>query len=125
MQDYQGTSVMNFAERSVPFTRIHEFRHFHPERTYTDKATVIFREYSKFAVAGEEPYYPINTDQDKDTFNRYRDEMKSCANYVFGGRLAQYKYLDMHQVIGAALLSYEREVKPKLTGAPYRGGDGA
>ena len=59
--DYQGTSVMNYADEEVPYTRIHEFRHFHPERKYPDDKTVIMREFSRFAEREDEPYYPINT----------------------------------------------------------------
>lgn len=119
--DFQGTSVMNYAEREVRFTRIHEFRHYHPERKHSDKGSVIFREFSRFAKKGEEPYYPINTDSDKEMFERYREEMKSHPNVIFGGRLATYKYLDMHQVIGAALLTYERDIRPSVTGEKWQG----
>ena len=60
--DFQGTPVMNYADEDVPFTRIHEFRHFYPERDWYPKdKTVIMREYSRFADRGDEPYYPINT----------------------------------------------------------------
>ena len=59
--DFQGTSVMNYADEDVPFTRIHEFRHFHPERDYPEDKTVVVREYSRSAESGDEPYYPINT----------------------------------------------------------------
>ena len=59
--DFQGTSVMNYNDVEVPYTRIHEFRHFHPERDYPTDRTVIVREYSRFADTGDEPYYPINT----------------------------------------------------------------
>jgi len=114
--DFQGTSVMNEADRAVAYTRTHEFKHFHPERKHESGKTVIFREYSKFARGDEEPYYPINTDEDKARFALYRGEMERRGDVVFGGRLATYKYLDMHQVVGQALVSYEREVKPKLRG---------
>lgn len=112
--DFQGTSVMNYAERSVPYTRIHEFKHYHPERPFNQKGTVIYREFSRFAKQGEEPYYPINTESDKEMFQKYKEEMQKEPQVLFGGRLATYKYLDMHQVIGAALLSFERDVKAKL-----------
>jgi len=62
--DFQGTAVMNYAEVSVPFTRIHEFRHYHEERKYPRGKTVIFREYSKELTADDDPYYPINTEAD-------------------------------------------------------------
>ena len=72
--DFQGTPVMNYADEDVPYTRIHEFRHFHPERDWypTDK-TVIMREYSRFAERGDEPYYPINTPEDRERLLAYRE----------------------------------------------------
>ena len=63
--DFQGTSVMNYNDVDVPFTRILEFRHFHPERDYPKDKTVVVREYSRFAESGDEPYYPINTPEDR------------------------------------------------------------
>ncbi len=71
--DFQGTSVMNYADLDVPYTRIHEFRHFHPERDYPKDKTVIVREYSRFAEGGDEPYYPINTAEDREMLARYRE----------------------------------------------------
>ena len=68
IEDFQGCSVMNYPDADVPFTRIHEFRHFHPERDYTKDATVIMREYSRFANKGDEPYYPVNTSVDRENF---------------------------------------------------------
>ena len=63
--DFQGTPVMNYNDVDVPYTRIHEFRHFHPEREYPSDKTVIMREYSRFAEDDDEPYYPINTEADR------------------------------------------------------------
>ena len=68
--DFQGTPVMNYNDLDVPFTRIHEFRHFHPERDYPTDKTVIMREYSRFAEDDDEPYYPINTEADRDAAGR-------------------------------------------------------
>ncbi|WP_187219173.1 UDP-galactopyranose mutase [Actinokineospora xionganensis] len=124
--DFQGTSVMNYNDEEVPYTRIHEFRHFHPERTHypTDK-TVIVREYSRFAESGDEPYYPINTPEDREKLARYRDLAKAEAaekNLIFGGRLGTYQYLDMHMAIGSALSVFDNKVAPHLTeGAPLDG----
>ena len=69
--DFQGTSVMNYADEEIPFTRIHEFRHLHPERNYTPDKTVIFREYSRFSRGEDEPYYPINTRADRKIYQAY------------------------------------------------------
>lgn len=110
--DYQGTSVMNYADENVPFTRIHEFRHLHPERTYQNEKTLIYREYSRFAGRGDEPYYPINTAQDKKLYDGYRAMAALEKNVIFGGRLGSYRYLDMHQAIGAALKTYRNKLQP-------------
>ena len=111
--DFQGTSVMNYNDEGVPFTRIHEFRHFHPERDwYPDDKSVIVREYSRFAEVGDEPYYPINTADDRAKLLQYRELAKKEPDVLFGGRLGTYKYLDMHMAIGSALSMYENKLKP-------------
>ncbi len=101
--DFQGTTVMNYADAEVPYTRIHEFRHFHPERDYPRDKTVIMREFSRFAAREDEPYYPVNTPEDRARLLRYRELMRGEADVHFGGRLGTYQYLDMHMAIGAAL----------------------
>jgi UDP-galactopyranose mutase len=111
--DFQGTSVMNYADEDVPFTRIHEFRHFHPERKhYPDDRTVIMREFSRFADPGDEPYYPINTAEDRARLLKYRELAKGEPHVLFGGRLGTYKYLDMHMAIGSALTMFENKLRP-------------
>src|SRR5699024_10354885 len=75
--DFQGTPVMNYADADVPFTRIHEFRHFHPERDYPTDRTVIMREYSRFANDDDEVYYPINTAEDREKLAAYRKLAKA------------------------------------------------
>ena len=112
IEDFQGCSVMNYPDADVPFTRIHEFRHFHPERDYTKDATVIMREYSRFANKGDEPYYPVNTSVDREKLLKYRDLAKGEPNVLFGGRLGTYKYLDMHMAIGAALSMFDNKIRP-------------
>jgi UDP-galactopyranose mutase len=123
--DYQGTAVMNYNDIDVPYTRIHEFRHFHPEREYPTDKTVIVREYSRFAEDDDEPYYPINTPENRDKLERYRELAKKEAaerNVLFGGRLGTYKYLDMHMAIGSALSMFDNKVAPHLTeGSPLDG----
>jgi UDP-galactopyranose mutase len=116
--DFQGTSVMNYNDVDVPFTRIHEFRHFHPEREYPKDKTVIVREYSRFAKPGDEPYYPINTAEDRAKLARYRELARketANANVLFGGRLGTYKYLDMHMAIGSALTMFDNRIAPHFT----------
>jgi UDP-galactopyranose mutase len=113
--DFQGTSVMNYNDADVPYTRIHEFRHFHPERDYPTDKTVIVREFSRFAEPGDEPYYPVNTAEDRAKLARYRELARketAAANVLFGGRLGTYKYLDMHMAIGSALTMFENRLKP-------------
>ena len=116
--DFQGTSVMNYNDIDVPYTRIHEFRHFHPERDYPEDKTVIVREYSRSATSGDEPYYPINTAEDRVKLERYRElARKETVNrqVLFGGRLGTYKYLDMHMAIGSALSMFDNRIAPYFT----------
>jgi UDP-galactopyranose mutase len=111
--DFQGTPVMNYADEDVPFTRIHEFRHFYPDRDwYPEDKTVIMREYSRFATRGDEPYYPINTAEDRARLLAYRELADREPGVLFGGRLGTYKYLDMHMAIGAALSMYDNRLRP-------------
>jgi UDP-galactopyranose mutase len=115
--DFQGTPVMNYADSDIPFTRIHEFRHFHPERDWYPKdKTVIMREFSRFADRGDEPYYPINTPQDRERLLAYREMAAREPGVIFGGRLGTYKYLDMHMAIGSALSVYDNKVRPFFSG---------
>jgi UDP-galactopyranose mutase len=123
--DYQGTSVVNYADPDVPFTRIHEFRHLHPERDYyPDDASVIMREFSRVADATDEPYYPINTAEDRERLLKYRELAKREPQVVFGGRLGSYKYLDMHMAMGAALSTFDNKIRPHFADhAPLASGD--
>ncbi|MDY3128200.1 MAG: UDP-galactopyranose mutase [Corynebacterium sp.] len=115
--DFQGTPVMNYNDADVPYTRIHEFRHFHPEREkdYPQDKTVIVKEYSRFAEREDEPYYPINTPEDRERLLKYRELAAAEArenNVLFGGRLGTYQYLDMHMAIGAALSMFDNKLVP-------------
>ena len=127
--DFQGTPVMNYNDADVPFTRIHEFRHFHPEREYPKDKTVIMREFSRFAESGDEPYYPINTPEDRTKLARYRDLAKAetaSRKVLFGGRLGTYQYLDMHMAIASALTLWTNTIAPHLRdGAPLAQADGS
>ncbi|WP_137875898.1 UDP-galactopyranose mutase [Rhodococcus sp. Q] len=124
--DFQGTPVMNYNDADVPFTRIHEFRHFHPERTYPSDKTVVMREFSRFAESTDEPYYPINTPDDRTKLEAYRARAKAeteNAKVLFGGRLGTYQYLDMHMAIASALSMFDNTLRPHLeSGAPLGGG---
>ena len=117
--DFQGTPVMNYNDAEYPYTRIHEFRHFHPERadTYPTDKTVIMKEYSRFAEGDDEPYYPINTPEDREKLLRYRElaEAETANNKVFfGGRLGTYQYLDMHMAIASALSMWDNKLAELL-----------
>ncbi|MGC5247030.1 UDP-galactopyranose mutase [Gordonia sp. DT219] len=117
--DFQGTPVMNYNDADVPYTRIHEFRHFHPERDgYPADKTVIMREFGRFAKDDDEPYYPINTPEDREMLAAYRKLAKSEtaeSKVLFGGRLGTYQYLDMHMAIASALTMFENTLAPHLT----------
>ncbi|MCA0157467.1 UDP-galactopyranose mutase [Tsukamurella sp. M9C] len=120
--DFQGTPVMNYNDADVQYTRIHEFRHFHPERTtYPSDKTVIMREFGRFANDDDEPYYPINTPSDREMLAAYRALAKTEAaerKVLFGGRLGTYQYLDMHMAIASALSMFDNTLRPHLeTGA--------
>jgi UDP-galactopyranose mutase len=124
--DYQGTSVMNYADEAVPYTRIHEFRHFHPERAYyPDDRTVIMREFSRFAERGDEPYYPVDTAADRERLLKYRALARLEPKVLFGGRLGSYKYLDMHMAIASALTMFENKLRPHFVSDEPLVGDDA
>lgn len=112
--DHQGTAVMNYADASVPYTRIHEFAHLHPERARLDGSTVIMREFSRRSEAGDEPYYPVRTAGDLQRLEAYRARAADEPNVIFAGRLGTYRYLDMHMAIAAALVTVDNEIAPRL-----------
>jgi UDP-galactopyranose mutase len=102
LPDYQGIAVMNFADIDVPWTRIHEFKHFNPEKKYNGK-TVIYKEFAGPAGACSEPSYPVNTPRNRRILMKYLAKARSLKNVWFCGRLGLYKYLDMDKAIEMAL----------------------
>ena len=100
VDNFQGNAVINYTEANVPFTRIIEHKHFDPVDT---AHTVVTKEYPLDWKLGDEPYYPINDEKNMNLFKKYRQLAKEEKNIFFGGRLAEYKYYDMHQVIKSAL----------------------
>lgn len=104
--NYQGNAVINYTECNIPFTRIIEHKHFDPVDT---PHTVITREYPCEWKEGDEPYYPVNDDKNMTLFGRYRELADLEINTMFGGRLAEYKYYDMHQVIASALFFLSKQ----------------
>lgn len=106
-ENHQGNAVVNYTEFEVPYTRIIEHKHF--EYGIQDK-TVITKEYSKQWEKGAEPYYPINDDKNEKIYAKYKELAKKEKKVIFGGRLAEYKYYDMHNVIEQALECVEKEL---------------
>ncbi|MEF1308629.1 UDP-galactopyranose mutase [Vibrio mytili] len=99
--NFQGNAVVNYTERTIPYTRIIEHKHFDPVET---AHTIITKEYPSEWKPGDEPYYPVNDEKNMALFKQYRQLAKEeSENVIFGGRLAEYKYYDMHQVIRSAL----------------------
>lgn len=103
--DYQGTTVVNYTEASVPYTRIHEFKHYHPEDTAVMNApkTIVMREYPADWKLGDEPYYPVNNPAASALLAKYQAEAAKITNLIVGGRLGSYKYYDIDQAMKAAL----------------------
>jgi len=105
--NFQGNAVVNYNEREVPYTRIIEHKHF---EFGTQPHTVITYEYPATWEKGMEPYYPLNDDKNSKRFKQYQELSEQESNVIFGGRLAEYRYYDMHQVIGSALVKAKREL---------------
>lgn len=107
IDNYQGNAVVNYTERSVPYTRIIEHKHFEFGK---QPRTVISREYSSEWKIGDEPYYPINNERNNELYLKYKELADKTPNVIFGGRLGQYKYYDMDKVIIAALEAVKNEL---------------
>ncbi|MFD1401124.1 UDP-galactopyranose mutase [Robinsoniella peoriensis] len=106
-ENYQGNAVINYTEFEVPYTRIIEHKHF---EFGEQEKTVITKEYPKQWEDGAEPYYPINDDKNSELFAKYKVLADKEKKVIFGGRLAEYKYYDMHNVIQQALECVEKEL---------------
>lgn len=111
MENYQGNAVVNYTDREVPYTRIIEHKHF---EFGTQPTTIISREYSAEWKPGMEPYYPVNDEKNNELFAKYRELAEKEPKVIFGGRLGNYKYYNMDQVIEAALETAGNELKRKL-----------
>jgi UDP-galactopyranose mutase len=99
--DYQGTAVLNYPDPSIPWTRVHEHKHFTPWEKH--ERTIVVREYSKETGPEDTPYYPKRLAADKELLKKYRDLASALTDVSFLGRLATYRYMDMETVIGEAL----------------------
>ncbi len=106
-ENHQGNAVVNYTEYEIPYTRIIEHKHF---EYGTQSKTVITKEYPATWNKGDEPYYPINNERNNEIYNKYKQLADKETNVIFGGRLAQYKYYDMHNVIEAALDCVKKEL---------------
>ena len=103
--NYQGNAVVNYTEREVPYTRVIEHKHFEMFGTDVDNCpkTVISREYSSEWTEGSEPYYPVNNEKNNALYLKYKELADKETNVIFGGRLAEYKYYDMHHIVEKVL----------------------
>jgi len=110
VDNYQGNAVINYTDAETPYTRIIEHKHFEFGKGDKNK-TVITREYPANWKRGDEPYYPVNNTRNNTLYKQYAELAKQEGNVIFGGRLGQYRYYDMHQVIHAALVTVSKEIK--------------
>lgn len=110
IDNYQGNAVVNYTDAETPYTRVIEHKHFEFGKGDKNK-TIVTKEYPANWSRGDEPYYPINNDKNNRLYKAYRDLSSTEPKVVFGGRLGQYRYYDMHQVIHAALQVVKDELK--------------
>lgn len=112
VDNYQGNAVVNYTDSETPYTRVIEHKHFEFGKGNKDK-TIVTREYPQEWHRGDEPYYPVNNNENNELYKKYKNLASGISNVVFGGRLGQYRYYDMHQVIHAALMTVEQEFGKK------------
>ena len=108
VDNYQGAAQLNYSDIDVPYTRIIEHKHF---EKINSNSTIITKEYSKKYEKGLIPYYPINDLSNQLAFKKYEEECKTLKNFIFGGRLCEYKYMDMHVVIKSAFNKFKTSIK--------------
>lgn len=106
VENYQGVAIMNYPELRYPYTRIIEHKHF--QKTPSQPFTVITKEHPDTWDRSKVPYYPINNTLNQSIFKQYQERARTLKQVTFGGRLAEYRYYDMHQVIASALQSYQQ-----------------
>ena len=100
IENFQGNAVVNYTSHEETFTRIIEHKHF---EFGTQKKTVITKEYPQDWNENLEPYYPVNDSVNNKIYSEYKKKADALEKVIFGGRLAEYKYYDMHQIVGSAL----------------------
>ena len=111
--NFQGNAAVNYTDRETPWTRIieHKWFEFGKDEDGNDlPKTVISREYSSEWQPGDEPYYPVNDEKNGALYKQYKEVADKEKNVIFGGRLGEYKYYDMDQVIDAALERCQKEL---------------
>lgn len=108
--DYQGCAVMNYPDKDIKYTRIHEYKHYLPIGQRTASATVIHKEFPRAALRSDVPFYPTNTPGDRALFAKYKELASQEQNLIIGGRLGSYVYIDMHQAIAMALNTFESKI---------------
>ena len=106
--NYQGNAVVNYTEKEIPYTRVIEHKHFEMfgEEVYACPKTVISKEYSTEWKDGMEPYYPVNDERNNGLYCQYKALADKEERVIFGGRLAEYKYYDMHQIVESLLTRF-------------------
>ena len=111
MPNYQGNAVVNYTEKDVPYTRIIEHKHFEMfgSEVYNSSKTLISKEYSTEWKDGMEPYYPVNDDRNNSLYCQYKALADKEKRVIFGGRLAEYRYYDMHQIVECLLERFRSE----------------
>ena len=107
--NFQGTAVMNFTDSETPYTRIIEHKHF--EKTESPVSWITFEYPTEYKANVKEPYYPVNDKENNKKYEEYKKLAEQQSKFIFGGRLAQYKYFDMHQVIKSALETIKKIIE--------------
>ena len=106
--NFQGNATVNYCDHSVEYTRCLEHKHF--EKINSEK-TVITYEYPVEYKKGMIPFYPINDERNQQIYKLYKEKSKTLSKFIFGGRLSEYKYMDMHVVIESAMNKFQKEEK--------------
>jgi UDP-galactopyranose mutase len=109
IENFQGVAIVNYTDKLTPYTRIIEHKHF--EKSESDRTWITFEFPTEYKADKTEPYYPVNDTENNARYQQYKELALQRKNIIFGGRLAEYKYYDMHQVIESALNTVEDEIK--------------
>ena len=108
IDNYQGNAVVNYTEYEIPYTRIIEHKHF--EKIINSETTIITREYPEKWNKDKEAYYPINDEKNNELYEKYKKIAQKEENIIFGGRLGEYKYFNMDQVIESSFNCVSNEL---------------